>query len=401
MLALAFPALDPVALQIGPLPIRWYTLAYIAGLCLAWLYALRLAGGLTMGMMLSAAMAAAGLALLVHSGRQPPRREGRGGRLLLAGASLVLLSAFSAATPIRYMTQSAINPPERLSIAAEGGTSLTLYAVDVGDASAAAVPRRMLFVSGSGCTSLRHFLSPYLASLRAPYRVYAVQKPGVGDGDLGLTCSDAFHTADTLPLILARQRAALDWLRRGGDGAHGPVTLFGVSEGGGIAVALAAEAGPAVVDRVVVVGSGGLPLRRSLQILASRDQLPIDLDVLSAEVASEPHSVAKRRFGHAHAYWSSMLGADPLPAYLRLQVTTLVLFGERDRSVPVESAWHLRDALRMAGRRNVTVVSIPGADHALHRDGRDLKAPLFRRVSAWLTDGVWTHDPAPEHGGSP
>lgn len=71
----------------------------------------QLAGGLTIGMMLSAAMAAAGHALLVRSGRQPPRREGRGGRLLLAGASLVLLSACSAATPIRYMTQGAIDPP--------------------------------------------------------------------------------------------------------------------------------------------------------------------------------------------------------------------------------------------------------------------------------------------------
>jgi phosphatidylglycerol:prolipoprotein diacylglycerol transferase len=28
----AFPMIDPVAIQIGPLGIRWYALAYIAGL---------------------------------------------------------------------------------------------------------------------------------------------------------------------------------------------------------------------------------------------------------------------------------------------------------------------------------------------------------------------------------
>ena len=36
--ALTFPAIDPVAISIGPLAIRWYSLAYIAGLLLAWWY---------------------------------------------------------------------------------------------------------------------------------------------------------------------------------------------------------------------------------------------------------------------------------------------------------------------------------------------------------------------------
>lgn len=40
---LQFPQIDPVAFSIGPLPIRWYALAYIAGIGLGWLYLLRLA----------------------------------------------------------------------------------------------------------------------------------------------------------------------------------------------------------------------------------------------------------------------------------------------------------------------------------------------------------------------
>jgi phosphatidylglycerol:prolipoprotein diacylglycerol transferase len=36
--AIAFPAIDPVAVHIGPLPIRWYALAYIAGILLGWQY---------------------------------------------------------------------------------------------------------------------------------------------------------------------------------------------------------------------------------------------------------------------------------------------------------------------------------------------------------------------------
>lgn len=34
--ALLFPAIDPVAIQIGPIGIRWYALAYIAGIVLGW-----------------------------------------------------------------------------------------------------------------------------------------------------------------------------------------------------------------------------------------------------------------------------------------------------------------------------------------------------------------------------
>lgn len=43
-MALTFPDIDPVALWIGPLPIRWYALAYMAGFLLGWRYALYLAG---------------------------------------------------------------------------------------------------------------------------------------------------------------------------------------------------------------------------------------------------------------------------------------------------------------------------------------------------------------------
>ncbi len=37
VLALPFPMIDPVLVQIGPLAIRWYALAYIAGLVLGWM----------------------------------------------------------------------------------------------------------------------------------------------------------------------------------------------------------------------------------------------------------------------------------------------------------------------------------------------------------------------------
>jgi phosphatidylglycerol---prolipoprotein diacylglyceryl transferase len=39
LLALPFPAIDPVLVSFGPIAIRWYALAYIFGILLGWLYA--------------------------------------------------------------------------------------------------------------------------------------------------------------------------------------------------------------------------------------------------------------------------------------------------------------------------------------------------------------------------
>lgn len=39
-----FPNIDPVAIAIGPLAIRWYALAYLAGIILGWRYCMMLAG---------------------------------------------------------------------------------------------------------------------------------------------------------------------------------------------------------------------------------------------------------------------------------------------------------------------------------------------------------------------
>lgn len=42
LLSLPFPVIDPVALSIGPVAVKWYGLAYMAGLLLGWLYIRRL-----------------------------------------------------------------------------------------------------------------------------------------------------------------------------------------------------------------------------------------------------------------------------------------------------------------------------------------------------------------------
>ncbi|MFM8990672.1 MAG: prolipoprotein diacylglyceryl transferase family protein, partial [Alphaproteobacteria bacterium] len=42
-LVMAFPAIDPEILRVGPFALRWYALAYIAGIVIGWRLALRAA----------------------------------------------------------------------------------------------------------------------------------------------------------------------------------------------------------------------------------------------------------------------------------------------------------------------------------------------------------------------
>jgi len=42
-LLIPYPQIDPVLVQLGPFPIRWYALAYIAGLIIGWRYAIWIA----------------------------------------------------------------------------------------------------------------------------------------------------------------------------------------------------------------------------------------------------------------------------------------------------------------------------------------------------------------------
>ena len=42
MFAIVYPAIDPIAIEIGPIAIRWYSLAYVVGILLSWRYMIRL-----------------------------------------------------------------------------------------------------------------------------------------------------------------------------------------------------------------------------------------------------------------------------------------------------------------------------------------------------------------------
>lgn len=277
-----------------------------------------------------------------------------------------------------FIADAAFDPPDVEMVQSASGETLQLYHVDT-----APDPKGTIyFVGGSGCASLRFFLRQYFAALPGSWRIFAAQKAGIDPFSTGFGCSREFESHATLPEIFRRNREALDVViaRRGKVDA-----LFGVSEGGGLAVALAAE--NPKIPRLVIIGSGGLTMREDLGLLARRAGFPIGAEELRskfADIASDPQSLEKRLLGLPYLYWSSSLDKDPMPFYLRVSQPARVFFGEKDQSVPVESARALRDRLNAAHRTNIEVEIVEGASHTLVRDGKDLKPDIFRRLDSWL-----------------
>lgn len=75
---------------------------------------------------------------------------------------------------------------------------------------------------------------------------------------------------------------------------------------------------------------------------------------------------------------------DPLPDLLKLDIPILLGIGERDESVPVESARFLAAQFEDAGKRNLTLRVYPGADHRLSANGVSHRREFFAELSRVL-----------------
>jgi fermentation-respiration switch protein FrsA (DUF1100 family) len=88
--------------------------------------------------------------------------------------------------------------------------------------------------------------------------------------------------------------------------------------------------------------------------------------------------------GHPHRYWSSFIDRDSAPVYMALLQPALMIFGELDDSVPIESANALDQRFRQAGKTNFEFVTVAGADHVLKDGPIDKKPEVMARVASFL-----------------
>ncbi|MCU7905325.1 MAG: prolyl oligopeptidase family serine peptidase [Candidatus Thiodiazotropha sp. (ex Epidulcina cf. delphinae)] len=291
--------------------------------------------------------------------------------------TLSVLSGCASVRQVQYLLKSTSLPLEQLQAPVAATPATTIYAFDSGSNPSHAI----LFLTGSGCASLVNYLRPYLDGLRGPFRIFALEKPGIQYRDTGLFCSDEFLAENYFAARRDRALAVTDWLLSGGAGLFEKVSLFGVSEGGVIAGEIAALRSG--ISSVAIIGSGGMSQRQALRILYARGEISMDIDALEKKVSRSPNSFDKS-FGQTYRYWSSYFDVSPTEALLLVNAPILAIMGVKDSSEPIESLDYLVQAFENAGKKNLEVKRLEDANHVLSRGGEDLKPVIMDAISGWI-----------------
>ena len=262
----------------------------------------------------------------------------------------------------------------------DGGTSL-YYSFTINGGSEP--DTYVFFYGGSGCASWKYVMPDYVDGLSVHARVFALNKRFVTDRSTGMfDCGKDFHLAnnpdqwisDYSEFILEQLNAA--------PSKPNTVVLVGVSEGA-LTAAKVAGLRPEITH-IATIGEGGYPMRKSLSILKQKGAISFDVESGWKEISSDPHSIEKRWYGNTYRWWSDVMDIDPASHFLALNIPILIGIGEKDESVPVESALYLKSKFQEAAKSNLTLKVYPGADHRLDDNGVSYRSEFFSELNRLL-----------------
>lgn len=299
-------------------------------------------------------------------------------QLLKISLILIFLVLSGCTTVERFAHMYSADAPVPRSYQYKDGGSSVFYSFPIGDSLH---PETVVFFyGGSGCASWKSVMPGYVKGLTLDARVFVLNKRLVSDRSTGMfSCSQEFHRtnnpnqwiADYSEFISAQINASQPRPRN--------VVLVGVSEGGWVAAKVASIL-PSV-SHLAIIGYGGWSMRNSLKILASKGAIQFDVDTGWKAISTDPASLEKQWFGNPYRWWSDVMDIDPLADYIKLSIPIFMGFGEKDESVPVESALFLESKFKEAGKSNFMLKVYPGADHRLSGSGISYRDAFFSEVS--------------------
>lgn len=313
-------------------------------------------------------------------------------RIAIPALAALGLAASAGCAPVDLNPSPRLGPGPRMVVFAfrDGGEAI-VHTLDIG---ARALPGEfdtyVFVIAGSECASMGPWLPQYfhgLEGVSGPMRLFVIHKRFVADRATGNTggCSEAFTRADHARRWIGdytefiESRLAHHRPRR--------LVLVGISEGGEVVPALAHRI--AGVTHLVLLSSGGMDPMEAFSIQAERFALVGAQAVVSAAkgpAPPDPDAPQDVLGGRSWRYWSELRELAPTSNLLGLDIPILVGMGERDRSMPIEAAWRIRDRFADLGKSNLTVVTYGNADHALFdRDlNRSWLPDFWRKVDRWL-----------------
>lgn len=269
----------------------------------------------------------------------------------------------------------------------DGGQAL-YFVIDKG-AVADRQPQAFLFVvPGSECVSMGPYLPQYFNGLDGaggPFRIFILHKRFIEPHSNGKDCGRDFVEADhpsrwladysefiAVQLQMARDNGALP----------DKVIVLGISEGGEV-VPLLAHRHPQITH-VAIFANGGMNPADSFRLQARRHGFSREAAELEAFCQDAP--AQSDAAGRSCRYWTEMFALDHTANLLALDIPILVAMGEADQAIPPDSARFLTERFAAEGKTNLTALLIPGADHALTRNGISLLPFLWGAFDRWTLE---------------
>jgi alpha-beta hydrolase superfamily lysophospholipase len=258
----------------------------------------------------------------------------------------------------------------------------------------------VVLVSGSGAQQ-RDSEIPHLSGYR-PFRELAdaLARRGIAVlryDDRGVGGSGGDHASATSADLAEDARAALGYLRLRADVDANRLAIVGHSEGGLIALLVAAR-DPAL-GALVLMGTAARPgaevLREQQRAAILRSALPPERrDSAMAASRAQTMELAARS-----PWLRFFLEHDPLATAREVcGIPVLILHGETDRQVDAVQAGELRQALRAAGNRRVHLQIFPAVNHLLLADpngepagyaaleDRGVAPAVLNALAGWLAE---------------
>jgi pimeloyl-ACP methyl ester carboxylesterase len=262
--------------------------------------------------------------------------------------------------------------------AAHPAAATATVEVDIGDGPGPA--NLIVFLPGSGCAPVINQASTFFHGLAGHWRIVALEKPGL-DKQLRMGCTPAFHAATDYPALIDRQsRFAADMLAAFPDAPK--KVLVGYSEGGTVAGFVAARI-PGFTH-LIVAAAGAMPGEMESRVSFTRMVGAAAAARLIADIKAAPEALDRFAFGDTYRYWASLFALEPMQAYRTLRLPILMVHGERDGVVPVETTRYAAAEFAAAGLTNLTVRYLPDAGHGLYGAIPAKRAEIWAGARAWL-----------------
>jgi fermentation-respiration switch protein FrsA (DUF1100 family) len=277
---------------------------------------------------------------------------------------LVTIAAFAACLLMGCPSGQISVMGEGRTVVADDGFELTVFRFTQRPAREQTPRGLALYVQGSEDQSVTGAIQSLAGFCAMNVPVVAVERRGVFPGKaVDTDVAVKFGTRDRR---IADTLVALKW---GIDASPPgvPVLVLGASEGGDVASAVAARC-PAVTHVVLLGSAGGWTQEQEFRhfIRVHGHYLDLnseqDLDDRVADIRAHPDADTMWA-GHPYRRWSTFMFARAQEDLLRLNCPILLVHGTEDDSVPVEGARALRDAFVNAGKSNLTLVEVAGANH--------------------------------------